>query len=112
MPRQENRSRSIREIAKQELFLPISSLDSKRSFHARCGGTTLIRSRCKPAEIICRHCARFSNNANAASGFDKQSRSSWCRSNEMNSYFKKPILHHSITPVLFVLAEESHDIAP
>src|SRR6266480_3334241 len=30
----------------------------------------------------------------------------------MNSYFKKPILHYSITPGLFVLAEEFHDIAP
>ncbi len=62
----------------QELFLQISSLDSKRSFRARSGGTMLIRSRCKPAEIICRHCARFSNNADAASGFDKQ-----CRSTEV-----------------------------
>src|SRR5881396_3635525 len=112
MPRQANRSRSIRQIAKQELFLQISSLDSKRSFHARSGGTMLIRSRCKPAEIICRHCARFLNNANAASGFDKQSRSTGCWSNEMNSYFKKTILHYSITPAVFVLAEEFHDIAP
>ena len=30
----------------------------------------------------------------------------------MNSYFKKPILHYSITPALLVLAEEFHDIAP
>jgi uncharacterized protein DUF4381 len=30
----------------------------------------------------------------------------------MNSYFKEPILHYSITPALFVLAEEFHDIAP
>ncbi len=30
----------------------------------------------------------------------------------MNSYFKKPILHYSITPALFVFAEEFHDIAP
>ncbi len=30
------------------LSLQISSLDSKRSFHARSGGTMLIRSRCKP----------------------------------------------------------------
>ncbi len=30
----------------------------------------------------------------------------------MNSYFKKTILHYSITPALFVLAEEFHDIAP
>ena len=30
----------------------------------------------------------------------------------MNSYFKKPILHYSTTPALFVLAEEFHDIAP
>src|ERR1700756_1606268 len=71
----------------------------------------LIRSRCKPAEIICRHCARFLNNANAASGFDKQG---WSigGNNEMNSYFKKPLFHYSITPALLVLAEEFHDIAP
>ena len=30
----------------------------------------------------------------------------------MNSYFKKTILHYSITPALFMLAEEFHDIAP
>ena len=30
----------------------------------------------------------------------------------MNFYFKQPILHYSTTPVLFVLAEEFHDIAP
>ena len=29
----------------------------------------------------------------------------------MNSYFKKPTLHYSITPALLVLAEEFHDIA-
>jgi hypothetical protein len=35
-------------------------------------------------------------------------------SNEMNSnsFFKKPLLHYSITPALLVLAEEFHDIAP
>ena len=30
----------------------------------------------------------------------------------MNSSFKKPLLHYSITPGLVVLAEELHDIAP
>ena len=30
----------------------------------------------------------------------------------MNSFFKKPLLHYSITPALLVLAEEFHDIAP
>src|SRR6478735_10188582 len=37
-----------------------------------------------------------------------------CCSNEMNSnsFFKKPLLHYSITPALLVLAEEFHDIAP
>jgi len=39
------------QIARRELFLQISSLDSKRSFHARSGGTMLIRLRCKPAEL-------------------------------------------------------------
>jgi hypothetical protein len=34
------------------------------------------------------------------------------RSNEMSSYSKTPILQYSITPVLFVLADEFHDIAP
>lgn len=33
-------------------------------------------------------------------------------SNEMSSYSKTPILQYSITPVLFVLADEFHDIAP
>src|SRR5215471_8039585 len=74
-----------------------------------------MRSRCKPAETICQHCDRFSNNANAGSGFDKADWSigvveRW--SNEMNFYSKTPTLHYSITPVLLVLAEEFHDIAP
>lgn len=30
----------------------------------------------------------------------------------MNATFNKPLRHYSITPVLFVLAEEFHDIAP
>src|SRR5512140_1622224 len=112
MPRRANRSRSIRLIARRELFLQISSLDSKRSFRGRSAGTMLIRSRCKPEGIICPRCARFLNNANAASGFDKQCRITAYWNNEMNPYFKKPILHYSITPALFVLAEEFHDIAP
>src|SRR5215831_18903784 len=116
MPRRANRSRSIRQIAKRELFLQISSLDLKRSCRARSGATILIRSRCKPAEIISRHCARFLNNANAGSGFDKRSRRSGgameCWSNEMNSRSTTPLLHYSITPALLVLAEEFHDIAP
>src|SRR5215211_1949970 len=115
MPRQANRSKSIRQIARQELFLQISSLDSKQSFHARCDGIMLIPSRCKPAEIICRHCARFSNNANAASGFDKRCRSIGvmeCWSNEMNSSSNSPLLHYSVTPALLLAAEEFHDIAP
>jgi hypothetical protein len=33
-------------------------------------------------------------------------------SNEMSSHSKTPILQYSITPVLFVLADEFHDIAP
>jgi hypothetical protein len=32
--------------------------------------------------------------------------------NEMNSGHKTPLLHYSFTPVLLVLAEEFHDIAP
>ena len=48
--------------------------NSKRSFRARSGGTMLMRSRCKPERIICRRCARFSNNANAASGFDEEAK--------------------------------------
>src|ERR1700745_4227213 len=72
MRKRANRSRSIRQIARRELFLQIWSLDLKRSFRARFGGTMLTRSRCKPAEIICRPCARSSNNANAGSGVDKR----------------------------------------
>src|SRR5262249_58613554 len=72
MLRQANKSRSIRQIARRELFLQISSPESKPSFPARSGGTMLIQLRCKPATIICRHCARFLNNANVASGFDKE----------------------------------------
>ena len=30
----------------------------------------------------------------------------------MNSFFKKTLLHYSITPALLVIAEEFHDIAP
>ena len=30
----------------------------------------------------------------------------------MNSFSKKPLSHYSITPALFMLAEEFHDIAP
>ena len=33
-------------------------------------------------------------------------------SNEMNSYSKTPTLYYSITPVVLVLAQEFHDIAP
>ena len=32
--------------------------------------------------------------------------------NKMNSFFKKPLLQYSITPALFMLADEFHDIAP
>ena len=35
-----------------------------------------------------------------------------CWNNEMNSRRNTPLLHYSITPALFVLAEEFHDIAP
>src|SRR5215831_9215459 len=35
-----------------------------------------------------------------------------CRSNEMNSRHNTPMLYYSITPALFVFADEFHDIAP
>src|SRR4029453_14273243 len=114
-PKRANRSRSIQQIARRELFLQISSLDSKRNFRERSAGIMLIRSRCKPAKIICLHCARFLNNANAVLGFDKRDWSVGimeCWRNEMNSRPNTPILHYSITPVFFLLAEEFHDIAP
>src|SRR5260370_17943705 len=75
-----------------------------------------MRSRCKPAKTTCRHCDRFSNNANAGWEFDKRSRKcggvmEYC-SNEMNSRPKFPSLHYSIAPAFLVLSEEFHDIAP
>src|ERR1044071_8682291 len=94
------------------MSLRILLLDLKRSFRARSGGTTLIRSRCKRAEIICRHCARFSNNANAARGSIIRVGVMEGWNNEMNSHRNTPLLHYSITLALFVLAEEFHDIAP
>src|ERR1041384_8541495 len=33
-------------------------------------------------------------------------------SNQMNSRFKTPILQYSIAPILFIAADEFHDIAP
>src|SRR5262245_35177990 len=112
MPRQANRSRSIRQIARPEPFLQTSSPDLKQSFRARSGGTMLTRLPCKPAKIICRHCARFLNNANAASRFDKEKQNEWW-SNEMNPRRNTPLLQYSITPALLILAaEDFHDIAP
>ena len=89
------------------------STGAKQNFPARCGGTISMRSRCKLEKIICRRCARFSNNANAGLVFDETSDGVWqCWSNEMNSSSNTPSLHYSITPALLVLAEEFHDIAP
>jgi hypothetical protein len=72
----------------------------------------LIQSRCKPAKIICRHCALFLNNANAALGFDKKSWRDGVWSTEMSSPANTPLLPYSITPALLAAAEEFHDIAP
>src|SRR5262245_41260693 len=98
------------------MFLQISSLDLKRSFRVRYGGTMLILSRCKPAKIIYRHCARFLNNANAVLGFDK---ADW--SNGVMECWSKVARASALAYLGYfasgdacatLAAEEFHDIVP
>jgi hypothetical protein len=76
-----------------------------QSYSAPFDATISIQSRCRLGRIICRRSVRFFDNASGELGFDE-----W--SIEMNLSFATPLLHDSITPVFFILAEEFHDIAP
>src|SRR5438874_11233799 len=113
MLRPGSKSRSTLLTAERGLRLLIWSMGRKQNFRARSGETISTRSRCKQERIICRHCARFSNNASDGSVFDEQKRKRdgaiECLSNDMNSSPNTPSLHYSLG---LMTAADFHDIAP